>query len=47
MSAWIDGVSVGSLKSFGIDHAVNQNTAYAVSGTADNEDLRNWSLRTD
>ena len=47
MSAWIDGVSVGSLKSYGIDHAVKQNMAFAVSGTADIDDLRIWSLRTD
>lgn len=33
MSAWIDGVSVGSLKSYGIDHAVKQDTAFAVSGS--------------
>jgi len=47
MSAWIDGVSVGSLKSYGIDHAVKQNMAFAVSGTADIDDLRIRSLRTD
>lgn len=44
LSAWIDGVSVGSLKSPGIDHAVKQNMAFAVSGTADVDDLRIWSL---
>jgi len=47
MSAWIDGVSVGSLKSYGIDHAVKQNMAFAVSGTADVDDLRIWSLPGD
>jgi hypothetical protein len=47
MSAWIDGVSVGRLKSYGIDHAVKQNMAFAVSGTADIDDLRIRSLRTD
>jgi hypothetical protein len=47
MSAWIDTFSVGSLKSYGIDHAVKQNMAFAVSGTADIDDLRIWSLRTD
>ena len=47
MSAWIVGASVGSLKSYGIDHAVKQNMAFTDSGTADIDGLRIWSLRTD
>lgn len=44
MSAWIDGKPAGKLKSAGIDHEVKQNLAFAVSGTADVDDLRIWSL---
>jgi hypothetical protein len=44
MSAWIDGKPVGKLTSAGIDHEVKQNLAFAVSGTADVDDLRIWSL---
>tara|TARA_B100001093_G_C26676469_1_gene948488 strand:+ start:907 stop:1050 length:144 start_codon:yes stop_codon:yes gene_type:complete len=47
MSPWINGLSVGSLKPYGIDHALKQNTAFAKSGTADIDDLPIWSLRTD
>lgn len=47
MSAWIDGVSVGQLRSPGIDHAVKQNMAFAVSGTADVDELRIWALSGD
>lgn len=47
MSAWIDGVSVGSLKSPGIDHVLKQNMAFAVSGTADVDELKIWSLAKD
>lgn len=47
LSAWIDGVSVGRLKSSGIDHPVKQNLAFAVSGTADVDDLKIWSLSGD
>jgi hypothetical protein len=44
MTALIDGKQVGKLKSAGIDHKVKQNLAFAVSGTADVDDLRIWSL---
>lgn len=44
MAAWINGEFVGKLKSAGIDHDVKQNIAFAVSGTADVDDLRIWSL---
>ena len=44
MSAWIDGQPVGKLKSAGIDHKVKQNIAFAVSGRADVDNLRVWSL---
>lgn len=44
MTAWIDGKKIGQLNSEGIDHAVKQNIAFAVSGTADVDDLRIWSL---
>jgi len=44
MSAWVDGKPVGKLKSAGIDHKVKQNIAFAVSGRADVDDLRVWSL---
>ena len=44
MTAWIDGKRAGELKSLGIDHAVKQNIAFAVSGTSDVDDLRIWSL---
>lgn len=44
MTAWIDDKQVGKLKSAGIDHAVKQNIAFAVSGVADVDDLRIWSL---
>ncbi len=47
LSAWIDGIYAGSLKSEGIDHSVKQNMAFAVSGTADVDDLRIWSLDGD
>jgi hypothetical protein len=45
MSAWIDGKAVGQLKSAGIDHDVKQNIALAVSGKAEVDDLRIWSLK--
>ena len=45
MSAWIDGESVGKLSSAGIDHSVKQNMAFAVSGTAEVDDLRIWALK--
>ena len=44
MTAWVDGDEVGKLQSAGIDHKVKQNIAFAVSGTADVDDLRIWSL---
>lgn len=44
MTAWIDGKRIGQLRSPGIDHPVKQNIAFAVSGTADVDDLRIWSL---
>ncbi|MDA0591355.1 MAG: hypothetical protein O2820_24825 [Planctomycetota bacterium] len=44
LSAWIDGKPAGKLKSAGIDHEVKQNLAFAVSGRADVDDLRIWSL---
>ena len=44
MTAWIDGRKIGELDSAGIDHAVKQNMAFAVSGVADVDDLRIWSL---
>ncbi|QGJ70178.1 Hypothetical protein PBC10988_18720 [Planctomycetales bacterium 10988] len=44
MTAWIDGEKIGELKSEGIDHKVKQNMAFAVSGVADVDDLRIWSL---
>ena len=44
MTAWIDGEEVGHLTSSGIDHSVKRNIAFAVSGTADVDDLRVWSL---
>jgi hypothetical protein len=44
MSAWIDGKKVGELKSPGLDHEVKQNIAFAVSGTAEVDQLRIWSL---
>lgn len=44
MTVWIDGQQTGRLKSPGIDHEVKQNIAFAVSGTADVDDLRIWSL---
>jgi hypothetical protein len=46
LSAWIDGKSVGQLKSPGVDHSVKQNLAFSVSGAAEVEDLRIWSLAT-
>lgn len=44
MTAFIDGKQAGKLKSEGIDHKVKQNIAFAVSGVADVDDLRIWSL---
>ncbi|MFK7822438.1 MAG: sulfatase-like hydrolase/transferase [Planctomycetaceae bacterium] len=44
MKVWIDGKKVGALSSEGIDHNVKQNMAFAVSGTADVDDLHIWSL---
>ena len=44
MTAWIDGRKIGELESTGIDHAVKQNMAFAVSGVADVDDVRIWSL---
>jgi len=44
MTAWIDGQKIGRLKSEGIDHKVKANLAFAVSGTADVDDVRIWSL---
>lgn len=44
MTAWIDDKKIGQLKSEGIDHKVKANLAFAVSGTADVDDLRIWSL---
>lgn len=44
MTAFIDDKQVGKLKSEGIDHRVKQNIAFAVSGVADVDDLRIWSL---
>ena len=46
MTGWIDGKKIGQLSSAGIDHAVKQNMAFAVSGTADVDDLQIWSLKT-
>ena len=44
MTAWIDDQKIGQLKSKGIDHKVKANLAFAVSGMADVDDLKIWSL---
>ncbi len=46
MTAYIDDKKIGELKSPGIDHAVKQNMAFAVSGVVEVDDLRIWSLGT-
>jgi arylsulfatase A len=45
MTGWIDDQKIGQLSSAGIDHAVKQNVAFAVSGTADVDDLKVWRLK--
>jgi hypothetical protein len=44
MTTWLNGNLVGSMKSPGIDHAVKQNLAFAVSGRAEVDDVKIWSL---
>lgn len=44
MSTWLNGELMGSMKSPGIDHAVKQNLAFAVSGRAEVDDMKIWEL---
>jgi hypothetical protein len=44
MTTWLNGTLMGSMKSPGIDHAVKQNLAFAVSGRAEVDDVKIWSL---
>lgn len=44
MRAFVDGKEVARLDSEGIGHAVKQNMAFAVSGTADVDDLKVWKF---
>jgi hypothetical protein len=44
MTAWLNGKLIGSIQSSGIDHEVKQNLAFAVSGRAEVDDVKIWSL---
>lgn len=44
MTTWLNGTLIGSMKSPGINHAVKQNLAFAVSGRAEVDDVKIWKL---